>query len=716
MINIENSLKLYEILESSGINPNQCPPEVTYQMLEKELMCADLENADPKYSIDELWTIYYYNHKGSDNIFGFTTIHNTNSQPLETIVESSIEEPIGTSLEESIEQRLSQISRGKSKRRQTTTKKEKGYNYNISINNNGSRNTRSKTNTRKSHRGSVRGSVTRRNNPYIKTRGGGKLYDTNKANYCDTLNKSIPSKKKWYRSNFQNEDLRDFTPHWPIIYGDVNERLHTLTKLKKVNGTNLYVYGTSHPMNTYIEYKHPDIKSFQAVNNMLFYRYVKGISRIIDLHGCSMNWDLIEMPNHTSPQPYRPSGCKNSNEKRLWRRITRSDIYENNTKKDDDVYSRFSSFYWIDMSAGFFDTYHDIMKFSFDDPKIKSIVHCKAGFGRTGTVLLMIICKYYFNTPDKIEEFKRIFDFPPNDTANKKRNALIAVNKLYKLLESHVELDLVDRRKEPCLRTELVDAINIEIRMFDKNWILHELFRGFYDFGHGFRLPPKDAERTYRRNQTVTELSLTNLNVLITRINYILYFIASYHKIESVNLYELYSPYSLRTIQRDIYTNENVLSIPCLKPRNVMVGPFTENTSDMFHYLKGSQSFTSIGLTQPPYKMLPSNSGNMGARELATQQRIRDTLEKRRKHNEALIALRTIEEEEKEALKQEERLYPTTPFINPRDIINVANNFKATKADKFRTQPSLRNPTPQTRQNTNRITKEDKVDLTDVSF
>jgi protein tyrosine phosphatase len=734
MINIDNSLKLYEILESSNINPNQCPPEVTYQMLEKELMCADLENADPKYSIDELWKIYYYNHKSSDNIFGFTSLPNI-SQPLETIAESPIEEPIGTSLEQSIEKRLSQISRRKSTLRQPSTgKNAKKYNISINNNNKGNRNTTTRKTHRNSVRGSVkssvRGSVTRRlsKNPYLHTRGGGNLYDANKASYCKKLNSSIPSKKKWYGSKRQPiEKLIDFRPHWPILMGNNNTRQHTVTKLKPVNGTNLYVYGTSLPMNSNITYNDPNMTVFQYVNNLLFYRYVKGVSRLIDLHGCNMNWDLITINGNVSWTPFKPRDCDGLNEKRIWRRITRSDIYENNVKKDDDVYSRYSSFYWLDMTAGYFNTYHDIMKLSFDDPKLKSIVHCKAGFGRTGTVLLLIICKYYFNTPDKIREFQRIFDFNIS-RANRKEYALRAIHKLYDLLESHIEIDLIDKRKEPCLRTELVEAINSETALFDTNWILYELFRGFYDVGIGFRRDPKYVLDSTRPNLPVIDLSLTELNVLITRINYILYFVASYHNIGSVNLYELYSPYGLRrTLQQDRYINDNVLAIPLLQPVNVMVAPFTENVSEMYTDLQRSRNFTTTGLRLPNYKTQQPNAGNMSATERATQERIRATLEQRRIENERRAALQAIEAEEREALERERRLSrqpaldqnalsnrPTTPATNPHDIIEKARGFTKTKADKFRTQPPQRNPSLRTP--VNRITEEDTKDLTDVSI
>jgi uncharacterized protein YaiL (DUF2058 family) len=145
-----------------------------------------------------------------------------------------------------------------------------------------------------------------------------------------------------------------------------------------------------------------------------------------------------------------------------------------------------------------------------------------------------------------------------------------------------------------------------------------------------------------------------------------------------------------------------------------MVGPFAKNSSEMYTYLQGSRNFKTTAMRIPIYKSQPSNIGNMSSMEVATQQRIRDTLDKRRIKNERHTALQAIEEEEKIELERERqlshqrRLDAKTPIVNPHDIIERANTFTNPEADKFITQ--------QPRPTQGKITDQDKKGLTVVSF
>ena len=76
MSNCENSNLLFEKLFLSDSTIDECPPEVTRDMLLHELMCGDLQAAGKEImgDINKLWGLFYYINRGSNNEFGFTFV------------------------------------------------------------------------------------------------------------------------------------------------------------------------------------------------------------------------------------------------------------------------------------------------------------------------------------------------------------------------------------------------------------------------------------------------------------------------------------------------------------------------------------------------------------------------------------------------------------------------------------------------------------------
>jgi hypothetical protein len=177
-------------------------------------------------------------------------------------------------------------------------------------------------------------------------------------------------------------------------------------------------------------------------------------------------------------------------------------------------------FYWVDMSAGFFSVYNSLANIDFGDISNSSIIHCLAGFGRTGTVLMLIICiNYYKDFPSKYEE-----DFltrEPNDPDNGKTSNRI-IRKLKWLFYQYVEVDQeIPIDPEIPINDITRDRLKRAITSFDATTIQEEIFTNFY-----------------RRRSRNNQVNYTNLNVLVTRINYILYFTAKACGLDRVVLYE----------------------------------------------------------------------------------------------------------------------------------------------------------------------------------
>jgi hypothetical protein len=354
----------------------------------------------------------------------------------------------------------------------------------------------------------------------------------------------------------QTKIFDKFRPMWR--FGKTGNAFHTLSKLKPVDGLHIYVYGTSLPLPNKFEYPNSLGVEQYCTNTLSFYKYVKNISRIISLQGCGLNWNVISLPTNVN-LPFRPSKCQDLDEKRNW-----DDISKSNDTRYDDTKSSILEYYWIDMTSGFFDTYESIVSLDYTNPQLKTIVHCYAGYGRTGVTLLTILCKYFYSSVNKKKDFSRLFNKPPNAIKDKRKQSSMVCRVLMSILFNHLELDTLSDNTSG-LNEDCIREINTSIEKFDINAVTHEVFLGW-------------ASNTDATTNQVS-ISLTALNMLITRLNYVIYFTAYVNNIRQVNLYQLYRVDTI-TPHLPFITSDNLFEFPLLNPIQVEVRPFAGSLND----------------------------------------------------------------------------------------------------------------------------------------
>jgi hypothetical protein len=467
---------LEQIEKGIDIDLTACPKTITKKMLSDELMTGDLQLYIKYVDEDYLWNQYLYINTVSTNKFGFVNSPFDKVQPFQQYL----------------------------------------YTGNLARNKVGSLRSRSHTGEVKEKSASVkRGNTVKVNAPKGKSKSKSKTYNTRsptpyymkhtrhtgRKGRSQTYSALMVGGENQMRKRMVIEGLNNgIYPHW-------SDRLSTIIKINKINNKDIYARGTSLPVpNEPLPAGSVISQDQYCTNTMNFYRYVKNIPNIISLQGCDLDWTGYR---------YNPKYCDNLEEKANWNKICNE--YDNNTNPRTD---HIKEFYWVDMSAGFFSVYKSLSDIDFTDISNSSIIHCLAGFGRTGTVLMLIICiNHYKEFPD---EYETDFLIPErNDPDNSKTSNRI-IRKLKSLFYQYLEVDqeipidpaipINDRTKDTLKR--LIFSFGIE-KIFD------ELFTNFY-----------------RRGARNRQVNYTSLNVMVTRINYILYFTAKACNQTSVILYE----------------------------------------------------------------------------------------------------------------------------------------------------------------------------------
>ena len=484
MINeIAREYYLKQIDDGLSINLTTCPEPITKKMLLAELMTGDLSSYIKTVDKEYLWNIYLYINTVSTNRFGFVKSPFYEVQPWQQYLYSkkfSINQ-IGSP----------RLSSSQYKRNSTIKRASNKYDYKLGIN-------YKKPNYKKPN---LKSKTYRDPTPY---RVG--IYRKKRPTTYSSRLVYGGGNEVRMRSIVDDCLNSGIHPHW-------KSRFSTIVKISNINNKPIYVRGTSLPV--------PNKPSPACslcnrddfcTNTLNFYRYIKNIPNLISLQGCGLDWTGYR---------YNPKHCDDLDEKEIWNRICNE--YDNVTEPSQMRNDHMKEFYWVDMSAGFFSVYNSLSNIDFTDISNSSIIHCLAGFGRTGTVLMLIICiNYYKDFPSKYEaDFLTLEedDLDYSKTSNR------IIRKLKWLFYQYVELDQeIPIDDEISINEETRDRIKRLITSFDANTIQEELFTNFY-----------------RRGSRNNQINYTSLNVLVTRINYILYFTAIACGLHDVVLYEMHT-------------------------------------------------------------------------------------------------------------------------------------------------------------------------------
>jgi hypothetical protein len=476
----------------------ELPSGITKEMLYKELKCMDLTSYYEIVSAEYLWKQYVYIHTSFNNEFGFTQLPNkVISQQKKDLFKFNNNT---SSLNYSKYPKQSNKRAHTSRRRSTTIKRS------------------SSKRKRKSYSGIS----------YFV----GKAKSTSKSK-----GKSVTRKQRGgFNGNSQNLQRvitninRNILPRW-------HGRYTKFVKIKDINNQKIYLHASSLPMpnNNNFETELAILRSQYCSNLLNFYRFVMDIPKIISLQGCDLDWSF-------SPSGYIPESCRGVNELTIWNETcsrynepttdtTLTTIPNDETETTEiisDPRSNMMEFYWVDMHPGYFSVYDNLSKIDFTKKINNSVIHCLAGFGRTGVAILLIICVNYY----RVNRNRFNSDFFVNSRKPNDFKSSSIVNKLKSLLEDFIEIDR-DIPDNLGIHPSSIADIKSNISSFNLSHISNEVFLYNFNDNYGYHI------------------SYTDVNVFITRVNYIIYFTTLRNNIKQFPLFSLKSA---------SYFNKNVIN------------------------------------------------------------------------------------------------------------------------------------------------------------
>lgn len=482
-----------KIKNKSTFSFYELPTGITKEMLYNELKCMDLSSYYELVTAEYLWKQYMYIHTSFNNKFGFTQL------PMDVVTQQEMSLFKYLKYPKQINKK-SQTSRKRSTTTNRSSSKRKQKSYFVG---------RSKTKSKSRL-------TTRNRYDMIQQRGG---FSGNTQNLQDVITKINQNK----------------IPNW-------RGRFSTFVKIKDINNQKIYLHASSLPVaNIYNPNPETSTLQHQRCSDLLnYYRFVMDIPKIISLQGCELDWSFL-------PISYTPELCHDLNELTIWNE-TCSRYNEPNTNTGDtevisDPRSNMIEFYWIDMHSGYFSVYDSLSKIDFTNIANNSLIHCQAGYGRTGVAILLVICvNYYRNNKGRFNADFFVNSRKPNDFKSSS-----IVNKLKSLLANFIEID-TDIPNNLGIYPSSISYIQSNILKFDTNDILREVFLYNFQSNYGYNV------------------SYTEVNVFITRVNYIIYFTALRNNIKQFPLFSLKSPLYFR---RNLIKDETTLFEHILNKSNI---------------------------------------------------------------------------------------------------------------------------------------------------
>ena len=132
--------------------------------------------------------------------------------------------------------------------------------------------------------------------------------------------------------------------------------------------------------------------TFECIRTLAFYMYAKDIKRIISLQGCPVPYPGRVVPpnNCVGGLPLMPL-TDSIHEERAWMGLKNMTA---TTNEDNNIV--YVNCQITDMTAGTVIAWNVLNSINFNDPNQRTLVHCYAGLGRTGSVFLYEFFKANF--------------------------------------------------------------------------------------------------------------------------------------------------------------------------------------------------------------------------------------------------------------------------------------------------------------------------------
>lgn len=237
----------------------------------------------------------------------------------------------------------------------------------------------------------------------------------------------------------------------------------------------IYLYGTSLP----------NWNQWDMENIFRFYLFRKDINRVISLHACATPQGATAHHNTCLPNNYLENNTFN-----IQKNMSPTTINDSNIQ--------FIDIFIEDMTPGTLFAWSQLTSYRFNRPRDKTIIHCLAGFGRTGSILLFYSMYYRLNIHETL-----LNPFLNNTDSEEMYNNII------RFMQTTIILD-IDYENNPY-------NTNNYIQGFDPDHLINETTKIIYN-------------------------TVFYANLLISRINYCIMFYAYQHNVANdtpIYLYEL---------------------------------------------------------------------------------------------------------------------------------------------------------------------------------
>jgi hypothetical protein len=256
----------------------------------------------------------------------------------------------------------------------------------------------------------------------------------------------------------------------------------------------LYLYGTSIPI-----WNQADMQ-----NIFRFYLFRKDINRVISLHACGTPQGAAAARRECRP---------NTNLENTTFAVIKTE--SNLTNGNPDV--EFIDLFIQDMTPGTLLSWELLTNYRFDTEREKTIIHCLAGFGRTGSALLFYIMYYKLN----------IFDILLKPFFNRGNSAGM-YNFIRELMNQNILLDNNPAENDPWNGAP-------GIGVFNPAEVINETTKIY--------VPPRIAG---------SPSDVFHANLFISRINYCILFFASQHNVQHGTPIHLYQKLPINTVATPI--------------------------------------------------------------------------------------------------------------------------------------------------------------------